>query len=135
MMIALLALAVSQVPARQTAEIGPLANTQNMIETCRFVLRDAHGAAEIMQMGMCNAFLSGFLDAYFKAREFGNFNLICLPAGGLRIKQVAAVFVQWADRNAALWHIPMRDAAFMALSEAWPCKINRGGESWWLVLK
>jgi hypothetical protein len=47
--------------------------------------------------------------------------LICFPGNPSR-EQLAAIFVQWADKNVNKWHEPPWNTVFAAFADAFPCK-------------
>jgi Rap1a immunity proteins len=100
--------------------------TAQLIDQCRTVLRiktvgvnATPSTVEYLDSTACVRYLGGFVDGYGLGTQ--GKGLICPPAGGLDGHQLAAVFVQWAEKNPAQWHQDRAINVGLALVEAFPC--------------
>ncbi len=67
----------------------------------------------------CYSYIDGFADALFIDRRPDK--SICIPQQA-NAKQMALVFLRWAERNPQLHHVPGADGLFLSLFEAFPCR-------------
>jgi hypothetical protein len=104
--------------------------TEEVISHCRTAVRlDTVGldpsedsGTQHMKATGCIAFLSGFVAGYNAGSAGGGPKYFCTPETGASPSQLAAIFVQWADRNPRVWHEPLAIVVTLALSEAFPCR-------------
>src|SRR5262245_27912413 len=87
----------------------PQDNTGELVSTCRqmaqaFSVDDVAKDFESMVKGAtCLNFIRGYMHGYRAgATDLGGLGRICVPT--VTNRQLAAVYVQWGDRNAAMWH-------------------------------
>jgi hypothetical protein len=104
---------VAQVSAQSTV-------TGNyMLQSCESLMKGlARDQADAFRQGTC----SGIADALRQTGTFIEAPFKWCTPDGVTTGQVIRVWVVYMQKHPELLHMHYSDLAFMALSEAWPCK-------------
>jgi hypothetical protein len=96
--------------------------SQQLIEQCRLYVvneRDLPGTARASyNLGFCAGYLTSYLEtqAYVAPDRSA-----CLP-DGMSVGQVVKIYMTWADKNPAMWHLPRQATVDIALKSAFGCR-------------
>lgn len=92
------------------------------IEQCRLYMvsdRDLPNTSRASwNLGHCAGYLMGYLETH------GNLiqdHTVCFP-DQISVAQAVRVYMAWADKNPALWHLPRNATVNLALKAAFPCR-------------
>lgn len=120
---ALLALVASVGEVRS----GTFDNSKEMAQACQEYLklrepRDKVTSSSLYALASCGGFMRGYFDGFrgasivAKRVDLGG----CL-SHTVTAQQLAAIFVQWVERNPSDWHKPPGVTMIYAVGEAFPC--------------
>lgn len=69
--------------------------------------------------GLCDGVFSAWMESFIVAGKKPQF---CFPAGtSVPMSQMKAVYIQWAERNPAKWHLSSLGNLSESMKEAFPC--------------
>ena len=110
-----------------SASCGAAQTTKSVLSQCRDVVAQDKASApmppdKVLSATACTNYIYGFVGGYAVALEMAGAKAqICFPTSTTPL-QLAAAYVNWADRNPEKMQLPARSTILRAFLEAFPCK-------------
>ena len=96
--------------------------SEQFIEQCRLYTISERGlpgtARASFSLGHCAGYLMGYLETHANLVQD---RAVCFP-DGVSVAQAVKIYMAWADKNPALWHLPRQATVNIALKSAFPCR-------------
>jgi hypothetical protein len=97
-------------------------SSTELIEACRLYMVDERSLSNTSRasfnLGHCAGYLMGYLETHGNLIQDRS---VCFP-DGISVAQAVRVYIAWADKNPALWHLPRNSTVNIALKSAFPCR-------------